>query len=238
MRPVVVVGPPRAPTEHVDRLAAFGVATVHEAMGRRGYLGPRLRPVWAGARTAGTAVTVSVPPGDNLMVHVAVEQTGPGDILVIAPTSPSSDGYVGELFAVSLAQRGVRGLVTDTGVRDVAALRDMRFAVWSSSISAQGTVKTTAGSVNVPIVIGGVIIRPGDVVLCDDDGVVVVAREGAEAAISASAERVEREGKALDAFRAGSVSLDVNRLRPMVEQLDIRYVSHGGASVRADVFSP
>src|SRR5690606_19508589 len=177
MRTVVVTDPPRADVRQADELGRYGVATVHEALGRTGYLGPGLRPAWPGARMAGNAVTVLCWPGDNLMIHVAVEQCQPGDVLVVATTSPSTDGLFGELFATSLMQRGVRGVVLGCGIRDVADLRRLEFPAWSTAVSAQGSVKATAGAVNVPIVLGGQVIHPGDVVVGDDDGVAVVPRE-------------------------------------------------------------
>lgn len=226
----VVVGPPKAALDLVERLAAYGVATVHEAVGRNGYLGPGLRPLWAGASIGGTALTVSCPPGDNLMVHVAVEQAGPGDVLVLSTTSPSTDGYVGELLATSLAARGVRGLVAGTGVRDVAALTAMRFPVWSAAVSAQGTVKASAGSVNVPVVLGGVAVEPGDAVVADDDGVVVVPRSVLGATLAACEARAARESSARAAYQQGELSLDRNDLRPLVERLGVRYVDAHAAS--------
>jgi 4-hydroxy-4-methyl-2-oxoglutarate aldolase len=229
MKPTVVVDPPRTSIDLVDKLAALGVATVHEAMGRKGYLGPHFRPIYPGARVAGTAVTVLCAAGDNLMAHVAVEQTGPGDILIVVPVSPSSDGYFGELFATALQHRGVRGLVTDTGIRDVAELTALGFPAWSTAVSAQGTVKATAGSVNLPIVIGGVVIEPGDVIIADDDGVVAVPRAEAGSAIAASEARVAKEAKNMEAFRNGEVSLDVNNLRSLVEQLGVEYVKYGSS---------
>lgn len=225
MSPRVVIDVPRAPMADVDRLATFGVSTVHEATGKRGFLGPTLRPIWAGARIAGSAVTVLCAPGDNLMAHVAVEQTQPGDVLVVVPTSPCSDGYFGELFATSLLGRGVRALVTDTGVRDVAELTEMRFPVWSRGVSAQGTVKHTAGSVNVPIVIGGQLINPGDVIVGDDDGVLCLPRTETGPAIAASEERVAREARNRERLRQGELGLDMYGLRDLVERLGIEYLA-------------
>lgn len=238
MSHLVVVDPVRAPIATVDRLASFGAATVHEAMGRSGYLGPGLRPVWGGARVAGTAVTVSVAPGDNLMAHVAVEQTRRDDILVVAPTSPTTDGFFGDVFATSLMQRGVRGLVTDTGVRDVADLRSMGFPVWSSAISAQGTVKASPGSVNTPIVIGAVVISAGDVVVADDDGVVCVPRRVADAVADACEQRLHKEDEIKLAMARGELGLDLYGLRDVVARHDIRYVSHADPVTRPDARGP
>ncbi|NUR91209.1 MAG: 4-carboxy-4-hydroxy-2-oxoadipate aldolase/oxaloacetate decarboxylase [Nonomuraea sp.] len=203
MRNVVVTGTPRASLDRVDALAAYGVSTVHEALGRTGYLGPGLRPAWPGSRTGGNAVTVLCRPGDNLMIHVAVEQCREGDLLVVAVTSPSTDGMFGELFATALRHRGVRGVVIDAGVRDVAELRAMGFPVWSAAVSAQGTVKATPGAVNVPVVIGGQIVRPGDTIVADDDGALVVPRADLERAISASAARAAKEAATREAFGLG-----------------------------------
>ncbi|WP_396445647.1 4-carboxy-4-hydroxy-2-oxoadipate aldolase/oxaloacetate decarboxylase [Actinomadura sp.] len=226
MRTVVVTNPPRADAAAVDSLARYGVATVHEAMGRTGYLGPSIRPVHLGSRIAGTAVTVLSWPGDNLMIHVAVEQCRPGDVLVVATTSPSTDGMFGELFATALRHRGVRGLVIDAGVRDVAELHAMGFPVWSAAVSAQGTVKATPGAVNVPVAIGGQLIRPGDVILADDDGVVRVERESAAAAVEAAQAREEKEAATRAAFQRGELGLDRYGLRERLPELGIEYVDH------------
>jgi 4-hydroxy-4-methyl-2-oxoglutarate aldolase len=225
MKPVVVTGTPRAPIDQVDELAEFGVATVHEALGRTGFLGPALRPVHLGSRIGGTAVTVVCWPGDNLMFHVAVEQCQPGDVLVVTTTSPCTDGMFGELLATSLQARGVRGLVTETGVRDVTDLHRIGFPVWSRAVSAQGTVKATAGAVNVPIAIGGQIVRPGDAIVADDDGVVCVRREDVAAGITASQARVDKEEAARTAFRAGELGLDRYGLRDRMKEFGIRYVT-------------
>jgi 4-hydroxy-4-methyl-2-oxoglutarate aldolase len=224
VKPLVVVNPPRADAEAVDTLGELGVATVHEAQGRSGLLGTELRPLWPGARMAGTAVTVLCWSGDNLMVHVAVEQARPGDVLVITTSSPSTDGLVGELLATVMRVRGVRGLVVDAGVRDVAELRRLEFPVWSRAISAQGTVKASAGSVNVPISVGGTVVRPGDAIVADDDGVVCVPREQAAAVVAAGRARVEREDAARAAFAAGELGLDRYGLRPLLEKLGVSYV--------------
>jgi 4-hydroxy-4-methyl-2-oxoglutarate aldolase len=224
MNPVVVVDPPRADAALAFRLGELGVATVHEAAGQTGLLGTQLRPVWAGARAAGTAVTVVCGPGDNLMLHAAIEQAKPGDLLVVTTSSPSSDGFVGELITTALAARGVVGLVTTTGVRDIAEITRARFPVWSQSISAQGTAKATAGSVNVPVRIAGVLVEPGDVVAADDDGVVCIPRlRAAEIAVAAQF-RADREVEARQAFARGELSLDRLGLRPVLERLGVSYV--------------
>jgi 4-hydroxy-4-methyl-2-oxoglutarate aldolase len=226
MRTVVVTDPPRADPATVDELAPFGVATVHEALGRTGYLGPGLRPIQRDARIAGTAVTVLSWPGDNLMIHVAVEQCRPGDVLVVTTTSPSTDGMFGELFATALRHRGVRGLVIDAGVRDVAELRAMGFPVWSAAVSAQGTVKATPGSVNVPVTVGGQLVRPGDVILADDDGVMRVRREDADQAVRAAAARAAKEEATRRAFQDGELGLDRYGLRPRLAELGVEYLTH------------
>jgi 4-hydroxy-4-methyl-2-oxoglutarate aldolase len=223
---VVVTDPPRADPEFAIALGRHGVATVHEAQGRIGYLGPEFRPAWPGARIGGTAVTVLCWPGDNLMIHVAVEHCRPGDILVVATNSPSTDGLFGELFATSLRQRGVRGVVLGCGVRDVAELRALGFPAWSTAVSAQGTVKATAGAVNVPIVLGGQLVRPGDVIVADDDGVARVAREQAEQILAAAGARERKEAESRAAFAAGELGLDRYGLRPRLAGLGIEYLSY------------
>lgn len=225
MRTVIVTDPPRADLAQVDELATHGVATVHEALGRTGFLGPRLRPVYPGARIGGTAVTVLCWPGDNLMIHAAVEQCGPGDVLVVTTTSPSTDGMFGELFATALQGRGVRGVVIEAGVRDVAELREMGFPAWSVAVSAQGTVKATAGSVNTPIVVGGRIIAPGDAILADDDGVLCVARGEVTTALAAAQARTAKEQAARAAFRAGELGLDRYGLRATLKDLGVEYLT-------------
>ncbi|MEU6748812.1 4-carboxy-4-hydroxy-2-oxoadipate aldolase/oxaloacetate decarboxylase [Spirillospora sp. NPDC046719] len=226
MRTVVVTDPPRADAAAVDALGGFGVATVHEAMGRTGYLGPAIRPVHLGARIAGTAVTVLSWPGDNLMIHVAVEQCRPGDVLVVATTSPSTDGMFGELFATALQFRGVRGLVIGAGVRDVAALHAMGFPVWSAAVSAQGTVKATPGAVNVPVTIGGQVVRAGDAILADDDGVVRVPREQVADAVEAARAREEKEQATRAAFQKGELGLDRYGLRDRLPGMGVEYVPY------------
>lgn len=225
MKPVIVTDPPRADLEQVTRLAEYGVATVHEALGRSGLLGPDLRPIQDGARVGGTAVTALCWPGDNLMIHAAVEQCREGDVLVVTTTSPCRDGLFGELFATALRRRGVRGLVINTGVRDVADLRELGFPVWSAAVSAQGTVKATAGAVNVPVVIGGQVIRPGDAILADDDGVMRVRREDVQTGLDASQARLEKEAAAREAFANGQLGLDRYGLREKLEALGVRYLT-------------
>ncbi len=225
-RPVIVTDIARADPGVIDALAAHGVATVHEAMGRRGLVGPAIRPIQDAARVAGSAVTVSSAPGDNLMIHAAIEQCRAGDLLVVTTTSPSSDGAFGDLFATALKARGVRGLVTTTGVRDIADLRAMGFPVWSNGVHAQGTVKATPGSVNVPVVVAGAVVNPGDVVIADDDGVVVVPRAEAETALAAADARVAKEDADREAYGSGrELSLDRKGLRPLLAELGVTYMT-------------
>jgi 4-hydroxy-4-methyl-2-oxoglutarate aldolase len=226
MRNVVVTGCPRADPAEVARLAEFGVATVHEAIGRTGYLGPGIRPVYLGSRIGGSAITVICWPGDNLMIHAAVEQCRPGDLLVVTTTSPSSDGAFGELLATSLQHRGVRGLVTTGGVRDVAELHAMNFPVFSAAVSAQGTVKATAGAVNVPVHINGQRICPGDAVIADDDGVVVVDRLRIGGALAAAQARTEKENASRAALGDGELGLDRYGLRDLLSNLGVEYLDH------------
>jgi 4-hydroxy-4-methyl-2-oxoglutarate aldolase len=224
MRHVIVTGVTRADLAVVDQLAELGVATVHEAIGRAGYLGPGLRPIQDGTRTGGTAVTALCWPGDNLMIHAAVEQCQAGDLLVVTTASPSTDGMFGELLATSLAARGVRGLVIEAGVRDVAELRAMGFPVWSAAVSAQGTVKETAGAVNVPVSVGGQIVMPGDAIIADDDGVVCVPRGDIGSALTAAQSRVAKEERNRTELAGGQLGLDLYGLRDKLAALGVEYV--------------
>lgn len=226
MSGVVVTDIRRCAPELIDHLAEHGVATVHEAMGRTGLMGPGIRPVQQGARIAGSAVTVLNWPGDNLMIHAAIEQCRAGDVLVVTTTSPCSDGLFGDLFANALQARGVRGLVTTTGVRDVGDLREMGFPTWSGAIHAQGTVKNTPGSVNVPITAAGVRVGPGDVIVADDDGVAVVPHAIAQVTLEAADARVARESEDREAYRSGAeLSLDRKGLRAKLRELGVVYMS-------------
>ncbi len=222
-KPVVVRRIEQPPADAVAALEKYGVATAHEAQGRCGLLASYMRPIYAGAAIAGPAVTVSLPPGDNLMIHVALEVCVPGSVLVVAPTSPCTDGYFGELLATSLRAHGVKGLVIEAGCRDVGPLTEMKFPVWSRAVHSQGTVKATLGSVNVPIVCAGASIDPGDVIVADDDGVVVVRRAVAAEVAAASEQRVLKEEKTRERLARGELGLDIYGLRAKIKELGLEY---------------